>query len=959
MATSCNSTALTCCGCCEGITQETPQTLQNRPGLSAVAHRVGTYVQFYETLLARISQSRQPSLRQLRSREPDDFTIALLDAFSVMGDVLTFYTERMANESYLDTATQRQSVRELANLVGYRMSPGVAASAYLAFTIDPAAGAFGSVLTAAVNAQVVPELVPSTIVPVGTQVQSIPGPGQTPQTFETVEQIVARADWNAISPRLFQPQAVGAGGNAVLLSGSVSNLKKGDPLLIVPAGTSTSPQLNSVLSIIIAADGLTTEVDLAGQATPAPPPVYTPTVIFQDDPSAGSTSLTQGSLSTLQSAPDLPTVAGYLASQTNWWDAGDVVAAATANQWPLDSLSAIVNQQVAAATPPAGSVYAFRQQAAPFGFNSPNYYSLQPALRFPSVFLEDTPSSPGTTFAIDVPAAYPVSAAWDPPPGGSGGFTLSQWPSGVIYLDNVYSQIVPGSYIALLSGSALSIFTVGATRTVTFSQFSTTGKVTQLTISPINSSQPSLSNFGLRNTVILCQGEALPLAQIPITSANIGGAKSTNVITLSGAFLGLLAGQQIVLSGTTVVQNSSGGYSTGPVAAEVRTLQQVEITGGFTVITLDSVLGNIYQRFTVSINANVASATNGRTVAELLGNGDGTQQFQSFVLHQSPLTYVQSDTIAGSASTLQVWVDGVLWSEAPYFYGRSPGEHIYVTSQDDNGVTTVTFGDGITGSRLPTGAANVSATYRFGIGTAGLVNANQLSQLMSRPLGVRGVNNPLAASGAADPEDLDSGRDRATLAIMTLGRAVSLQDYQDFALATVGIGKALATWTWDGQKRVVVLTIAGAAGPIDPTDSVLTSLPKAIASYSEPGVQLYLFSYTPLYFNLNASVQISVDYQIPGVQSAIESALRQSFGFSARDFGQPVYQSEVIAVIQAIAGVVDVVLTLHLSNDPLQTPETQLAASVPQSGGRDQISAAQLLTLDPGTLGVTVTTVTQ
>jgi uncharacterized phage protein gp47/JayE len=194
---------------------------------------------------------------------------------------------------------------------------------------------------------------------------------------------------------------------------------------------------------------------------------------------------------------------------------------------------------------------------------------------------------------------------------------------------------------------------------------------------------------------------------------------------------------------------------------------------------------------------------------------------------------------------------------------------------------------------------------------------------------------------------------------MTLGRAVSLQDYQDFALATVGIGKALATWTWDGQKRVVVLTIAGAAGPIDPTDSVLTSLPKAIASYSEPGVQLYLFSYTPLYFNLNASVQISVDYQIPGVQSAIESALRQSFGFSARDFGQPVYQSEVIAVIQAIAGVVDVVLTLHLSNDPLQTPETQLAASVPQSGGRDQISAAQLLTLDPGTLGVTVTTVTQ
>lgn len=103
MATGCTCANLTCCGCCEGITQETPQTIQNRPGLSAIAYRVGTYTQFYQTLLARISQSRQPSLRQLRSREPDDFTIALLDAFSVMGDVLTFYSERIANEAYLGT----------------------------------------------------------------------------------------------------------------------------------------------------------------------------------------------------------------------------------------------------------------------------------------------------------------------------------------------------------------------------------------------------------------------------------------------------------------------------------------------------------------------------------------------------------------------------------------------------------------------------------------------------------------------------------------------------------------------------------------------------------------------------------------------------------------------------------------------------------------------------------------
>jgi predicted phage baseplate assembly protein len=384
-------------------------------------------------------------------------------------------------------------------------------------------------------------------------------------------------------------------------------------------------------------------------------------------------------------------------------------------------------------------------------------------------------------------------------------------------------------------------------------------------------------------------------------------------------------------------------------------LQQVQLVSGFTVITLDKPLDNKYQRSTVQINANVAPATHGQTIVELLGNGDGTQSFQSFTLHQSPLTYIQAATPSGSVSTLQVRVDGVLWTEVPFFYGHGPTEQIYVTSQDDSGVTTITFGDGVTGSRLPTGSANVQATYRYGIGTHGLVRPNQLSQLLSRPLGVRGVNNPLAASGAADPEDLNSGRERATLTIMTLDRVVSLEDYQDFAKAFVGVSKALATWTWNGQQRIVVLTIAGASGPIASTDPVLTALPAAISQYSEPGVTLVLFPYTPLYFNLNATVKISAVLQVSNVQAAIESALRTAFGFDARDFGQPVYQSEVIAVIQDVTGVIDVNLFIYSSGNPSQTPQTQIAAQVPQPGGRNQIFAAQLLTLDPGTLGITVT----
>ena len=53
-----------------------------------------------------------------------------------MCDILTFYQERIANEAYLRTATERVSIGELAKLIGYKLRPGLAASVALAFTID-------------------------------------------------------------------------------------------------------------------------------------------------------------------------------------------------------------------------------------------------------------------------------------------------------------------------------------------------------------------------------------------------------------------------------------------------------------------------------------------------------------------------------------------------------------------------------------------------------------------------------------------------------------------------------------------------------------------------------------------------------------------------------------------------------------------------------------------------------
>ena len=50
------------------------------------------------------------------------------------------------------------------------------------------------------------------------------------------------------------------------------------------------------------------------------------------------------------------------------------------------------------------------------------------------------------------------------------------------------------------------------------------------------------------------------------------------------------------------------------------------------------------------------------------------------------------------------------------------------------GKTTIEFGDGVTGARLPTGQDNVRAIYRKGIGLDGIVSAGQLTSLLTRRL---------------------------------------------------------------------------------------------------------------------------------------------------------------------------------------------------------------------------------
>jgi predicted phage baseplate assembly protein len=235
---------------------------------------------------------------------------------------------------------------------------------------------------------------------------------------------------------------------------------------------------------------------------------------------------------------------------------------------------------------------------------------------------------------------------------------------------------------------------------------------------------------------------------------------------------------------------------------------------------------------------------------------------------------------------------------------RTPTDRAFVTATDDEGKTSVVFGNGREGARLPTGIENVKATYRSGIGKAGNVRAGQVTTLATRPLGVREVVNPLRSSGGADREGRGQIRRNAPNAVMALDRLVSTRDYADFTRTFAGIAKAAAVELSDGRQRIVHVTIAGADDiPIDTNSDLFINLRRALRDLGDPFQPIELATRELLLLVLEAQVRILADFRWESVIAEVRARLLDTFGFERRELAQDVTSGEVIRVIQTVRGI--------------------------------------------------------
>ena len=637
--------------------------------------------------------------------------------------------------------------------------------------------------------------------------------------------------------------------------------------------------------------------------------------------------------------------AGFLANaaSANWnFRAISAVEPDNSNSRTRVSFARALDGGLASGTP-AMAVFAMRKRSAVFGSNAPMWRSMGQDFRTGYI----AKVHPGGSTKDGEWFGYTISGV---AANGSGGAVDLDQVQADIAADvasdparRSFAVLAKGAFSgagALPNSAAVQAYVVSSTTEIAEAKFALSGKVSRLGLSG-----PGL-NTGfqafVRETSVYARSELLTLANRPET-VDVSG----DILPVAVTADGLLPARRLIVRGVAAKDHA-------PVTVAA-TLVSVTVTEAGTVLEITPPLAQALRRDSVVVYGNVALASHGESVTQVFGSGNSSQSFQSFELKQLPLTYRAAANEIGAAAELTLRVGDVAWAEELTLFGAVATDHAYALRTNEQGQMFVTFGDGMRGARLPSGVNNIRATYRKGLGAAGNLPADQLTQLMTRPLGLKSVANPMPTQGGTDPEPASAARSTIPVTTRTLGRAVSVLDYEDFARAFSGIAKAQAVVLQTRRGVTVAVTLMPPSGQILTSASpVWQNLSAALLASGDPFVQVTLLTAATSTFRLGLKVKVDPAYDPTLVLPAVEAALRDKFSIDARDLGEPVQQSVVIEVAQSVAGVVAVDLTrLYGGTRPVEQVTASLQPRLRASRMRVEGGVAlpsELLTLDPAPL---------
>lgn len=872
------------CFCCQTNRRI---SADNRAALSHFNYRIGSYASIREFLFRKIDLT--PTLRRWTHREPDDPAIALLEGAAILGDILTFYQDVYANEAFLRTAKWHESIAELVRLLGYKLSPGVGGKAVFAFELKK---------DEAVK------------IPVGFPLKATLEKVEKPADFETTEEITAYPWLSRFN--LFRPlvqENITNSTNEFYISSpnqllSAIEIKPGDRLMIGESdasGTNQPAKLSN--SEIVIVDSVREmhgtkifkikgKLKYSGNASKLAVYKlgryfhhfgYNSPLGFPETPNQVTSKLnTDGSTTTTilnKTAETLRTIS----AATNY---DTVTPNLTKNQFPIDAeitdLPANVPVIIEGVFSKQGKIKGAKtkKNSSTGGLTGINVMSEIYSLSEVEKMEYTLQSSEKTDYVFSAQKA-------DSP--------------------NVTQSKASYTLIRTLSEIKSAAVTWGAiSGTVSMLKFS----------SALDSSTGDLNLLNMRE--VLFHETVSPLffikkAEFETNEASgnrlnfYGTADELKNLEKRRIMLEKTGEEAKVLTVAEIAQSAAAATLEFPVLRQITLSEDVD-----------------YEDFPnenpkVTVYGNLIEADEGKTLPQaVLGNGDNTTIFQTFKLPKSPLTY-HLDTAGSSpfAPELDVFVGGRKWQKVETLFGRGSDEQIYIVREDYENNSWVQFGDGKTGSRLPTGVKNVSAAYRIGNGAYGELKADTKVQAGAKLKNLDKIQMPQVASGGATPESADNARNAAPGKIQSLDRLISLRDIETETLSIPGVALSSAKWKLVDNVPSVAVTVLMETGRSGEFDFVTTTLNSYNSGRGSSRFPIVTVDGKRLYVNVTVEFALDPTFQFDLVKPEIEKALGINYGKSSseeyagglfslqrRKFGGREYASTIEGEVNNVEGVI-------------------------------------------------------
>lgn len=920
-------------------------TRWNRAGLATVQYVDGNAAVFLERLRARLAVSFEhwKTLAAItpRSDSPADTKLYLEKLYAAndapfVDDVLWQITrstaraahilaatlDAYANEGWVGTATQWESLRRLVAMLDY--APHPPASAYTPLALFLKDGTSGTIAA-------------------GLQFRYTPADGSPPLLFETLENVDANATRNVLRPHRYNRNPNTLSGTNFTLEGKLDKLQNGDPVVLEDVERHTvSAHLLTSVSFDTAADGS----DLT-RVTVVPPLAQSMGFTLGDTLVHGAPKeklAVRAPLATsavIEGALELSEVPTGLV-------AGDIVTIGRVGAKPLYRRVKRVERSRVVFHRPLGlvdlehatlarpiDVQIVRQEG---GRTTRSGRSIQAFLVagdwswLLSQWLSDIRVVGGVEY---LPVYECIAADYTPVVKGENekeGYTtitLAWTPTadGAVNTSGGEPQVNLRNPQSLLAPSQSE----GPWRPDLFLQKSAEGRL----VEPIVTALPKKTSAG--DLAVVQRGHQLAWARLKTVALDSEASEGRLSSEAGFADRGggpFFAGTTFVRGHFTVQAHLANWTRNTTLVSGVRVVLDAlpaSVRAGLAVIASNGVRAVYTRTALVTATAdppfvdlrdevpagstrenllvycNVALTGHGETKpARTLGSGDATASHQKFALAVSDVSFVADAAMpSGVRADVQVTVADEIWTQVANLNDSGPSDPHYHVRQQEDGTLLVTFGDGAHGRRLPTGANNVRVVYRQGTGSNGNLAAGSVSKLAQPHALVKEGAQPIAASGGGARESTDAIRTNASATLLALERAVSLEDFSHLARsqAAVAQARAFALAPGRGQRENLEVRIIPSGGAAF-TRELGAQIRAFLLAHALPGVQLAVESYAEVLIGFEVNIRVRREaFDGDTVAANVRSALVAAFGIDQRELGQPLFRGEVLAVIEAVQGV--------------------------------------------------------